>query len=267
MFRAMTAVKAMAAAVTLLVFVAQSAPVRAAVWLTDSVVFSTNEQGENWNGWVWNTVAPPADSPSPGRWNLYYSMSPDPLSPVFINTGNGPSTGIAIEMTVGTHDFLLFGESVTPTLHPLQHFVLGLYFDGNRAAPAISGLFGSVCPTVCAASHWNGLDLFGSGPAQEAGTLAWTSGSTTIALTAFSWAIGAEIDAVWPYWDDSAPYSNGSGTVDFVGRLTLTVREAAEVPVPGSLLLLVAGLALAGAMPARGRRSCGQRPGERLQLS
>jgi hypothetical protein len=211
--------------------------------MTDSAVFSANSAGENWNGWIWNTQAPPADLAN--RWNLYYSSSSDPANPVFLNTGNGASTGIAFDLGVGTHRFFVYGETATTQLDPQQHFVLNLYFGGNQAAPDISGLYGAACPVVCAAGHPNGLDLFGNSglggnpAAQEAGTLAYASGGYQVALSDFTWAVGDGIDAVWPHWDNTAPYDNGSGTPDFVGLVELRVTA---VPEPAGLALLAAGL-------------------------
>lgn len=221
----------------------------AAVYLTDSAVFSANPEGNNWNGWIWNTQAPPADVPD--RWNMYYSSSLDPQNPVFINSGNASSTNISIEMSPGTHSFLVYGESVTTSLDPLQHFVLSLYFDGNQSSPDISGLYGSACPSVCAAGHPNGLDLFGNSGEQEAGTLVHSAGGTTVTLSAFSWAIGENVDEVWPHWDNTAPYSNGSTQPDFVGLVTLQVSQ---VPAPGSLPLLALGLAALAAGTRRKRQ-------------
>lgn len=211
----------------------------AAVHLTDSAVFSSNGAGENWNGWIWNTQGLPADGAN--RWNLYYSSSSDPQNPVFLNAANDAATNIRIEMTPGTHRFLVYGESVTPDVHPDQHFVLNLYFDDHQAAPDISGLFGSTCTTVCAASHWNGLDLFGNSGEQEAGTLVHTAAGLTIELVRFDWSIDGQVDKVWELWGDTPPYSDGSRRPDFVGEVWL--RVSAAVPTPGSLALWMAGIA------------------------
>jgi hypothetical protein len=146
---------------------------------------------------------------------------------------------------VGTHTFLVYGETVTTTLHPLQHFVLSLYFDDNQAAPDVSGLYGPDCPTVCAASHWNGLDLFGNSGlggnlnAQEAGTLFFASGPHRVSLTKFTWNVAQDVDRVWPHWDNTVPYDTGSGVPDFVGEIELNV---AAVPEPASFTLFGIGL-------------------------
>ncbi len=212
----------------------------AATVLTDSAVFSANSEGNNWNGWIWNTQGKPADGPD--RWNLYYSTSDDPTDPTFINSFNDTHTEIAIDMLPGVYDFLIYGESVTTSIDPLQHFVLNLYFNGNQAAPAISALTGPSCAGVCPAGHPNGLDLFGSAPQQEANTLSFTNDGVTVTVSAFNWLLGDGVDKVWSSWANDAPYSTGSGTPDFVGRLQLTVAPVAPVPVPAALPLLVAAI-------------------------
>lgn len=217
---------------------------QAGVMLTDSSVFSANNFGENWNAWIWNTQAPPDDTAN--RWNLYYSSSLDPSNPVFLNSVNDDNTNISIDLAAGTHKFLIYGETVTTTLDEVQHFVLNLYFNGNQGPPDISGLYGSSCPDVCAASHENGLDLFGNSglggnsDAQEAGTLLFTSGGYTVELTKFDWQVAEDVDRVWPYWDDTVPYDSGSGTPDFVGEIELQVTS---VPEPASAVLLSFGVA------------------------
>ena len=130
------------------------------------------------------------------------------------------------------------------------HFVTNLYFDGNQSAPGISGLYGTTCPTVCAAGHPNGTAIDGSSGHPEAGTLAWSDGTVNVTLTEFTWTTNrTDIDKVWPYWADHFPYSNGSGTPDFFGTIRL---EVTAVPEPGLLLLFLTGAA--GAAIRRARR-------------
>lgn len=225
---------------------------QAGVVLTDSAVFSSNDAGENWNAMIWNTQGAPDL-----RWNLYYSSSADPDNPIFINSMDNANTRINIDLGAGIHNFLVFGDSTGAALDPLQHFVLNLYFGGNQGAPDISGLYGPSCPTVCAASHWNGFDLFGNSglggnlAAQEAGTLAYLANGYLVELTSFTWELNPDVDAVWPHWDDTPPFGNGNGRPDFVGVLQLRVTN---VPEPMSLALMVLGL---GLMSVRYRRRRG----------
>lgn len=225
---------------------------QAGVLLTDSAVFSTNGAGENWNGMIWNTQGAP-DQP----WNLYYSSSADANNPVFINSQDNAGTSLNLDLGPGTHNFLIFGDSGGVTLDPLQHFVASFYFGGNQDAPDISGLYGPDCPVVCAAAHWNGLDLFGASGlggnvnAQEAGTLIYSANGYQVELTAFTWAIDSAIDAVWPYWDDTAPYSTGNGQADFVGTVQLRVTAVSE---PAALGLMTLALGLAAFASSRPRR-------------
>lgn len=225
---------------------------QAGVSLTDSAVFSSNNEGENWNDMIWNTQGAPDI-----RWNLYYSSSTDPDNPVFINAMDDESTQINLHLNAGIHTFLVFGDSTGMTLDPQQHFVANLYFEGNQGAPDISGLYGPDCPTVCAASHPNGLDLFGNSglggnlDAQEAGTLSFLANGYLVELITFTWELNPNVDAVWPHWGDTPPFDTGNGRPDFVGLLQLRVTE---VPEPLALGLMVLGLGVTGAL-CRRRRS------------
>jgi len=217
----------------------------AAATITDLTVFSTNADGNNWNSLIWNTQGrdPATGLPdAPNRFNLYVSTSPDLGNPVFINSGNDPSTAsVSIDLLPGTYFFTLFGESAFTPLPAEQHFVTNLYFNGNQAAPGISGLNGPLCPGVCAAGHPNGLDIFGNAGHPEAGTLAWTDGALQIVLTEFTWITDrAGVDQVWAHWANHFPYDNGSGTPDFFGTMRLEVTAA---PEPGMTFLLLTGLA------------------------
>jgi hypothetical protein len=242
----MSAVRnALGASILALAAAVGAVPAHALIMLTDSAVFSSNEIGRNWNGWLWNTVG--GDAP----WNLYYSTNlADPQNPAFLNSQDGPSTSLNIALTPGIHSFLIYGDSVTPTIDPFQHFVLNLYFNGNQGSPGISGLFGPTCVGVCAVSDYNGLNLFGASGDQEAGTLSFISGGFQVTLSGFTWVYTLGVDKVYPNWDNTAPYSNGNGRPDFVGEVQLDVRA---VPVPGTLALVGLGLILGGAGRRRSR--------------
>ncbi len=232
----------------------------AAPTLTAASVFSTNSEGNNWNGLFWNTLGKPQEAalsspnPAPDRWNLYLR---DPVGGGFVNRGNDTETSIALTLAPGTYTYALYGESTGP-MPAEQHFVLNLYFGGATAAPALSGLFGSTCPTGnCPAGHPNGLDLLGSSGAPEAGAVSRVVDGMTVTLSSFDWVrrsgtAGAQDDVVWPHWANDAPYSNGSGTPDYIGQFTLTV-SAAAVPEPATIPMLLGG-ALAVYVTSRRRR-------------
>lgn len=206
--------------------------------LTDLTVFSTNSVGHNYYALHWNTQGAPDD-----KFNVYMSTSADFSNPVFINGGNDATTSINVDLAPGTYYFTLFGESAFTPVPGDVHFVTNLYFDGNQSAPGISGLYGVACPDVCAAGHPNGMDVFGSSGHPEAGTLSWTDGIVNVTLNEFTWITDRrDIDEVYPYWANHAPYSGGSGTPDFFGTLQLTVTA---VPEPGTTMLFLAGLAAA----------------------
>jgi hypothetical protein len=224
----------------------------AAIVLTDATVFSSNEIGRNYLSLIWNTQGKPADGPD--RWNLYFSSSTDPNSPVFLNGFNDAQTNISIDLaTPGTYTFGLFAESVPLPAppDPALHFVLNLYFGNVQSAPRISGLDGPTCPGVCPAGDFNGLDIFGNSFAQEAGTLTFVQEGLMVTLAAFDWPVQPSVDKVWPHWHNAPDFDRGSGTPDFVGGFALTV---AAVPEPDTLLLLGLSLACVAIVRARARR-------------
>jgi hypothetical protein len=213
------------------------APASAAA-LTDLTVFSTNSTGHNYYSLIWNTQGLPDN-----RFNVYLSTSADFTNPTFINGGNDASTNINVDLAPGTYYFTLFGESAFTPVPSDVHFVTNLYFDGDQSAPGISGLSGAACPAVCAAGNPMGLNITGTAVQPEAGTLSWADGVVNVALTEFTWITDRrDIDEVWAYWANQAPYNNGSGTPDFFGTLRLDVTS---VPEPGTTLLFLAGLAAA----------------------
>lgn len=217
--------------------------------ITDVTVFSSNSEGNNWNGLIWNTQG--HDTDPVDHYKLY--ISADPLGtavPSFLNHGNDAGTRVSLPLSVGTQTYSVYGEGVGWIFDPAQHFVLNLYFDGVQSAPGISGVQGLDNAGLAAAGHSNGLDIFGTSGQQEAGTLSVVLGNQRVTVSDFSWITDGNRDVVWNTWANDAPYAGGSGTLDYYGSFSLIVQT---VPEP-STLPLVAFAALGLAL-GRARRS------------
>jgi hypothetical protein len=213
-----------------------------AALLTDITVFSSNSEGNNWNGLIWNTQGEDTDTPAPGRYNLYVSQDPlSAITPTFVNGFNDSRTRVALTLAPGEQTFSVYGEGVGSQFDPLQYFVLNLYFDGIQISPGLSSVQNLANDNLAAAGHPNGLDIFGNNGHQEAGSLSTLLGNQLITLTAFSWITGGQRDVVWDYWANDDPYANGSTRIDYYGSFTLHVQP---VPEPASLVLV--GLCLTG---------------------
>ena len=213
--------------------------------LTDSAVFSANSNGENYNGWIWNTRGAPDD-----RWNMYYSNSTDPNNPIFINSGNDSSAELNIALSPGIHRFVIFGEQTgaDPSLVPDLQFAVNMSFNGDPG-PHISGL---TCATgVCANSHPNGLDYLGQAGQPGAGTLTYARSGHTVSLTEFTWVADDQVNLVWPYFAGLYLGTIESPKPDWVGSITLEVEGATVIPLPAAGWLLFAGLATLGLMRRR----------------
>ena len=224
-----------------------------AATLTDITVFSSDATGNNWNSLLWNTQGADTDTPAPGRYNLY--VTPDPLSdatPTFLNGFNDSRTRISVALAPGDRTYSIYGEGVNRAFDPLQHFVLNLYFNGVQSGAGISGVQNLANSSLMAASHPNGLDIFGNAGQAEAGTLSTLIDGYLVTLTAFSWITDQQRDVVWDYWANDLPYASGSQRFDYFGSFTLNVRA---VPEPGAIVLL--GIGLAGLGLARKREMVG----------
>ena len=237
-----------AAALALGSLQAHAAPV-----LTDLAIFSSNAEGNQFGGLLWNTQGKPADGPD--RWNLYVSR--DPLgssAPTFVNGFNDARTQIALPLGVGLHTFSIFAESVGQAFDPAQFFAVNMYFGGVQSAPAISGAQNLDNNGLVAVGHPNGPNIFGTGPQAGAGTLTALIDGYQVTLESFTWNTDRDRDVVWPHWANDPVYASGSGTADFYGTLALRVTAFA-VPEPGSLALVLAALGVAGVVRRRPGRT------------
>lgn len=223
-----------------------------AALLTDITVFSSNSDGHNYQGLIWNTQGNDTDAGGGfGKWNLY--ISPDPISdtsPTFVNSYNDSRTRVSLNLAPGVHTFSIYGNGVWPVPDPANlHFVLDLYFDGVQGAPRISGVQNLNNTNLQPAGSPLGFGVFGELQA-GANTLSANVGNELVTLTSFSWFTDGGRDVVFPYHANDPPYSNGGEGPDYYGSFSLTVET---VPEPGTLALL--GLGLAGLAVTRNRRT------------
>jgi len=211
-----------------------------ALTLTDAVLFSSNGQGGAYGGLAWNTVGSPPDTAN--RWNLYVSSSSDITSPSWLNGFNDGRTGLDIPLAPGDYTFAIYGEGAG---NHGDHFTLSLFFGGDETTPGISAAVPVNSGSFVPAGADNGLGLLECfGPCNfiaNAGSLSVSDGVLVATLTAFSWftASTVPLDLVWPHHHGEG--FGGSGTNDFFGFASLSVR-AASIPEPGTLGLLAAGL-------------------------
>ncbi len=208
---------------------ASAGPASADIALTGLIEFSMDATGASSGGSIWNSRGGDA------FFNLYVTGADSGIGGGFVNSGNAAGAGINLTLSPGTSQFFIFGEPGAD----IGHFALNLFFNGNNSAPGISAFAATntsatpPSPSFAADGSLSTLALDGSSAA-GAGTLDYTSGGTTVTLTAYQWsAPGIEnLDRVSAFND--VP----SGANDFVGSFTLQVST---VPEPASVAMLAGG--------------------------
>lgn len=171
-------------------------------------------------------------------YNLYVTSGG--LNAPFINSGDGPTTSIAIPLTLGSHTFSIFGEASTQGA--LSHYGLNLFLNGS-ATPGISVFAPRTTsslppfPAFSANSSPNSYNI-DTTPTPAAGTLAYSFGGQMITLTGFFLAAPSSVFNL----DRVSPGNNvPSGIADFVGQFTL---EVTSVPEPTGAMLVSLGIAI-----------------------
>ncbi|MEN0021546.1 MAG: hypothetical protein AAF747_11775 [Planctomycetota bacterium] len=184
--------------------------------LTDLFQFSANSTGNASGGQIWDTR-------SGGTFAIWISANGTPI--------NGVSSLTAAEinypLTAGVHEFRMWGQpgSVLP------FFAANLFFDGSTT-PGISAFAAtttSVSTTPPTQTNFATSTLGPVGSPAAAGTLTFTSGTFTVTLSDYFYAIPSV------FGEDVGTSSTRTpgGGADFVGGFTLTV-----VPAPASAALL-----------------------------
>lgn len=207
-----------------------------AAFLTGAIVYSSDSTGAPSSGQFWNTVG------GDNRYNLYFAPAGDPATVSLMNSGDGASTGLNINVGPGVYSYQLFGGNA----QGLQTYSIGLFLNGDTSAPSLSAVFsGSNIAPIPVATPAPSLD---GTAATSTGSLSVVDGSTMVTLTGFTWSVptAGGPDRVSGFND--VP----SGAPDFVGSLTLTVSA---VPEPTSLALLALGTLGAAIARRRMRRA------------
>lgn len=189
--------------------------------LTGLIEFSTDTNGNFFNGSVWNTRG--RDSAV----NLWVISGADRHGP-FINGPGDAQAGIALRLTEGDHTFTVYGNPGGPT----PHHGLNLFFNGETDIPGIS-VFGetqiSADPPFPAFGATGGRTLtmaFAEVPG--ANTLVFRDGGLEVELIEYRWAdpLVYNLDRV------SQTLILPDGASDFIGQFTLRVRQSTEPPLP-----------------------------------
>ncbi|MCC6970546.1 MAG: hypothetical protein IT434_10025 [Phycisphaerales bacterium] len=192
--------------------------------------------GVGYDGTGWNTHAPD------GAWNLYLYKQGLP-----VNSGDGPSTSILLDLAPGIHAFTFHAASAYSQHRP---YAFNVFADGNNHTPVISARsrVGRVGDTD------QELDPF-------AGTIASLDYSSTLAgANALSWitADGTErVELVdlgfFAAESDGADLVAGydslhDGLPDQTGQFTLRVTA---IPAPATLTFALLAAIVRGRRPSR----------------
>lgn len=195
--------------------------------LSGILLSSTDSSGAGAGFENWNTKGGDA------VYNLYVTSGG--LNAPFINSGNGPTTSVAVSLSPGSHTFSIFGERATQGA--LSHYGLNLFLN-NSATPSISVFAprttSSIPPyPMFSANHSPHSYDINTTPTPAAGTLSYTFAGQTITLTSFFFGAPESVFGL----DRVSPQNNSaSGIGDFVGQFTLSV-----IPEPTTATLLGLG--------------------------
>ncbi len=123
----------------------------------------------------WNTLG------GDGNFNLYVIASSDIDGP-FINSGNAAAASVNLPLTVGTHEFTIYGQPGSAA----SHAGLNLFFN-DAVPPAISVLAPHNSSTI-APNFSSSTRSLTSTIVAAAGTLSFTVDNLTVSLTDYIWS-------------------------------------------------------------------------------
>ena len=202
-------------------FLTVSAQTSSGATLSGAVLFSTDNDGDFYNGSVWNTRG------NDSAVNLWVIRGTNHYG-AFLNGPSDSQAGISVPLAPGEHTFVVYANQggFTP------HHGLNLFFNGSNSAPRIS-VFGSTQtsanpPYPTFAANGGSTLTLGFGAVPGANTLVYQEGTTRVELTDFRFANFNvyNIDRV------SQRSVTPDGGADFIGQFTLRVTDGAPPPPP-----------------------------------